>query len=242
MSRGVPAALLVAMPAIVALAGCESSQSRSAELAAAASTLAAPAAGSTVRTASREIDAEPTVITDANGTAVVVELRNRGSRDAFEVPVQITLRDEAGTELYTNTASGLQRSLTQAGRVDAGASVYWVNDQIPLTAAPAEHEVVAGDGAGKDPGVRFSAGTPRLDRDPASGLAAVGRVRHDAATEQQRVLVTVIARRGDEIVAAGRAIVPRVKPGRDAKYTAFFIGDPQGADLTASAALSHDTE
>ncbi len=44
-----------------------------------------------------------------------------------------------------------------------------------------------------------------------------------------------VARRGGRIVAAGRAIVPLVKPGKKAKFNLFFIGNPKGARVTLSA-------
>ena len=38
-----------------------------------------------------------------------------------------------------------------------------------------------------------------------------------------------------KIVAAGRAVLAEVKPGTSVPFQAFFVGDPKGAKLEASA-------
>jgi hypothetical protein len=47
--------------------------------------------------------------------------------------------------------------------------------------------------------------------------------------------VFIVARRGERVVAAGRSIVPRLKAGASVSFTAFLIGDPRDARLTAAA-------
>ena len=53
--------------------------------------------------------------------------------------------------------------------------------------------------------------------------------------EQRRLVVACVARRGGRVVAAGRAIVNRLAPGKSASYHVFFIGDPRGARMTVVA-------
>ena len=56
-----------------------------------------------------------------------------------------------------------------------------------------------------------------------------------SAVEQRRLVVFVVGRRGGKVVAAGRAIVERLAPGKSARFSAFPIGDAEGAELSAAA-------
>lgn len=244
MSRS-PLAAVTLLSCTVALAGCSSSQTRSAQLQQQAKAIAPAQEGLTVTTPSRSVTAaSSTVLTDQNGTAVAVELQNTSSANAYDVPVLVALSGDAGAELFTNATPGLQRSLTHAALVPAGGSSWWVNDQVPVTTQPAGSTVTVGDPVGRAPAelVGFTATAPTVSKDQVSGFVAKGFVKHDSRAEQRRVLVTVISRKGKRIVAAGRGIVARVKPGRRAPYTVFFIGQPSGAVLTATAGASLDTQ
>jgi hypothetical protein len=71
-----------------------------------------------------------------------------------------------------------------------------------------------------------------MERDPVSGISVTGRVFNHSNVLQRRLPVFCVARRGDSVVAAGRAILEKVKPGKPAPFTIFFIGDPRDARLT----------
>lgn len=239
-------ARLLAAAAVLAcapgLAACESSQSKSARLESQAKVAAPAEQGLTIRAPSKTLTAaDVTVLTGDQGTAaVVVDVKNEGEA-AYAVPLLVKVTDDAGTEIFTNGIPGLQPSLTQLAFAEPGASTTWVNDQIPYTGdAQLSAEVTIGDGTGTAPTtpVNYKTTTPKLEQDPVSGVAAKGYVKHDVDTEQQRVLVTVIGRKDGKVVAAGRAIVERVKAGKRAVFTAFLLGDPAGAELTATASSS----
>ena len=59
------------------------------------------------------------------------------------------------------------------------------------------------------------------------------------AIAQKRLVVSCVARDGDKVLAAGRAIVERLAPAADRQkpttFTVFFIGDPQQAELACAA-------
>ena len=63
----------------------------------------------------------------------------------------------------------------------------------------------------------------------------VGTVTNRSDVEQLRLVVFVVGRKGGKVVSAGRAIVEKLAPGKTANVSAFPIGDPTGAELTASA-------
>jgi hypothetical protein len=59
-----------------------------------------------------------------------------------------------------------------------------------------------------------------------------GRALNHSDLLQRRMPIFCVARRGDEVVAAGRAILEKLKPDKPTRFTVFFIGDPRGARLT----------
>jgi hypothetical protein len=176
------------------------------------------------------------VITDENGSAVVVRLENEAGRTLADVPIGLAVQDAAGETVFRNDTPGLQRSLTHAALLERGRSI-WVNDQVFATSPPERAKVTVGasDKRPPEPLPDLSTSGVRLIEDPVSGTAATGFVRNGGDAELRRVLVTGIAERGEKVVAAGRAIVPRVKAGKRVRFRIFFIGDPKGAELTATA-------
>ncbi len=242
----------LACVASVGLAGCESTQSKSARAAKGADAdrpeVSSPFAAMNAAEAGPPGDVQVgrlTLLSDEVGTAAVVQLDNRSTKPAYEVPVQLKVTGKDGAEVYTNATTGIQRSLTHAAVVPPGDETFWVNDQIPVAAGLAEGlQATAGAPEGQPPAadVAYTLSTPTLERDPASGFVAKGYLEHDAPEEQRRVLVSVIARKGNKIVAAGRGVVARAKAGKRSRFVVFFIGQPEGADLTATAQPDIDSE
>ncbi len=239
-------AVLLIGATLPALAGCESTQSKSQRAEREAGTQVKTEQGLTIATPSADLEATATtLLTDPEvGSAVVVELKNTSKDDAFEVPVLVKVAGAGGEDLFSNAVPGLQRSLTHVAVVPAGGTTVWVNDQVTVTGGADAATATVGDAEGQPPAkaVRFSATQPKLEEDPTSGLAGTGFVKHDSPEDLRRVVVTVVARRGDRIVAAGRGIVARIKPGKRARYQAFLIGDARGAELSATAQPNIDPE
>jgi hypothetical protein len=221
----------------IALAGCESSQTKSARLERAAKR-SAHEKGLSITQPSRDVTVGRTaVLQDANGVATVIELQNKSPRALLGVPVAFQVRDASKAKLYANDAPGLDSSLVRVPALAPGGRLDWVNDQVTLGGQGAD--VVAEAGADAKPG---PAQLPRLDvsglslkDDPASGLSIAGKVANRSSVEQVRLIVFVVGRKGDKIVTAGRAIVPKLPPGGSAEFSAFPIGNPRGAQLEASA-------
>lgn len=228
-----PGAALLA----IGLAGCESTQSKSARLAREAT--AAPAQkGLDVGARSKDVSVrEAAVVSDENGAAVAVILRNRGSQDEAGVPLLVDVSDASGSSVFRNDAPGLQRSLTHAPLVPARGDALWVNDQIPAAGTARAVEVTVGSASrtGQPPPASLEAGEPKLDEDPLSGVIATGLVTNRGNEDVRRALIAVIARRKGKIVAAGRGVVSRVPAGKRARFKVFFIGDPRGASLQVAA-------
>lgn len=215
-------------------AGCESTRDKAAKVAQ-EGTDAFKVKGVQVTEAARDVSVgDTTVLTDENGSAVVVPLTVRGTRPVASVPVSLAVQDEAGKDLWKNDAPGLQPSLTSIAVLEPGDEVLWVNDQVlPPAGEPAKATAIPGAGtpvAGALPEVVVGPAKVR----PGEGVA-VGQVENRSDAEQVELVVYGVARRGGEVVAAGRGIVPRLKPGAKAQYLVSFIGRPDGAEVEVAA-------
>jgi hypothetical protein len=226
----VPLALLVAALA----AGCESTQSKSARLEANADTTLDEGKGVDVKKQNPDVKVLSTsTLKDKYGEAVVVRLRNVGKEALANLPISVKLADKSGKSVYRNTQPGLETALAHIAFLKPGQELFWVNDQVVSTGRPAQADTKVGAAdpvSGDTPQIEIR-GT-HLERDPVSGIAAKGRVINHSQLLQRRLPIFCVARRGGAVVAAGRAILEKVKPGKSAHFTVFFIGDPKGAELT----------
>jgi hypothetical protein len=177
------------------------------------------------------------IIHDANGTAVVIVMRSRAAAPLRRVPIEIEVTGAGGKTLFKNDQPGVDKSLVGPSILPPGQEFAWVHDQV-VTAGKAL-AVKATPGAaqatvtGELPKLEVS--RPQLHGDPTSGIEATGTVTNASKVEQQDLVLYCIARKGANIVAAGRGGVPRLKVGQKRSYHVFFIGDPRGAKLSMEA-------
>lgn len=83
-------------------------------------------------------------------------------------------------------------------------------------------------------------GTSFYVNEPADADGRPGDPRRGATdVRQEQVIIQVVARNGDEIVAAGTSIVKGLEPGVSDAYQGVFVGDPRRAALTVSAPVSN---
>jgi hypothetical protein len=239
--RGRGSVALLAVPALAlapALGGCESTQAKSARLKREGVRRLAAERGLDVQHQNPDVKVRSTaVLHDENGVAVVVALQNRLGRPLGRVPVAIDVKGADGRQVYANDVPGLDPSLVEATGVPAGGELLWVDDQITASAAPKAVDAVVGRERGAPPRAlpRIEVDAPRLANDAVTGVEAIGVVHNRSQVDQRRLVVAVVARRGGQVVAAGRAIVERLLAGRAARYHVFFIGDPRGAQLAVAA-------
>ncbi len=222
------------MLSIVVLAGCESTQDKAERLAREGGD-AFEERGLRVGERNRAVRVVDTaLLRDANGAAAVVVLRSR--RAQADVPVAIDVRGAGNRTVFRNDAPGLEQSLVSLPAVPRGRTVAWVNDQVVASDTPRRVRAIVGAARAKAPRrvPRLRTRGVRLERLEATGVAASGFVVNDSKLDQREVVLHGVARRGDRIVAAGRAQVRRVRPGRRTRFRMFFIGDPRRARLSIS--------
>ncbi|MEJ7798147.1 MAG: hypothetical protein WKF42_06580 [Solirubrobacteraceae bacterium] len=222
--------------AVLGLSACESSQSESARQRAAAQR-AAPEQGLRIARANSDVRVTAsTVLTDpeAKRSAAVVTLRNTSRRTQAALPLLFTLTDAEGKKVFSNDSAGASADLTKVPSLAPGATLTWVHDVIIDVAGATGVKARIGVGTKtprKPPRLRLS--DVRLESDPVDGVTATGKVFNDSTVVQERLVIFAVARRGAKIVAAGRSVVPTLKPGRKgARFTLFFIGNPRGAKLS----------
>jgi hypothetical protein len=232
-------AALALAPLAVAAAGCESTRAQADKLTQEGDRAFA-ARGLRVGAQNRDVQVlERAVVSDVNGAAAVVVLRNRGARALADVPIAIAVKGANGTVLWRNDAPGLEQGLTHAALLAPGQTVTWVNDQVmPTSGRATSLGAKAGAGEPAPPTaatVDIAVEGARLEGDPASGVTVVARAVNRSQVDQQDLVIAGVARRGGKLVAAGRAIVPRLGAGDRERFQIFYIGDPRGAELTFDA-------
>ena len=221
-----------------ALSGCESTVDR-AKKADQQGSKAFERKGLEIGAANRDAEVTgTTVLHDANGAAVVIAVRNRGARLLTDVPIAIDVLDAKGAVVYRNDTPGLQASQRSIALLPPGKEVLWVNDQVVSTGgepAKVRAKLGAAPASAKRSIADLDLSGVDLAGDAVSGLAASGVITNATGAEQRSVTISAVAEKAGRIVAAGRAIVPLLKPGAHTKFQTFFIGDPRGADLTLTA-------
>jgi hypothetical protein len=225
----------LAVLAISGLTACQSTQSRSAELEKEGAKQLLSGSGVEIRKESTEVKVTSTaLLTDPNGSAVVVDLHNSSNENLVNVPILVDVRDAKGKSVYTNDIPGIEPALAAVPYVPAGGDVEWVNDQVLASGRPKSVKVKVGVSSdsysGPLPEIEVS--SPQIEGDPVSGIQATGRVVNATGEEQERLLLYAIARKGGEVVAAGRGAIDHIKAqAKPQHYSIFFIGNPTGADL-----------
>jgi hypothetical protein len=223
------------------LAGCQSTQEKSARLEKAAK-LHERAAGPTARglsiaRPSKVVKVLATaVVHSSEGTAATVTLRNSSARPLRNVPIEIHVRDAHGASIYANDIPGLGAPLTSVALLPAHGELTWVDDQIQVADTPASVVALVGEAptvSGSAPRLAISGG--HVVEDATNGPGAVGSLVNPSALAQSEVVVYAVARRGAKIVGAGRAVLPEVPAHGSVPFQLYFIGQARGARLEFSA-------
>ncbi len=229
----VPVSLALAGVALVAV-GCESTQDKSAKIAAELGPVKKEK-GLKITKQSKDVQVvSTTLLSDQNGSAVVVRLRNRSNEGLVGVPIAIDVLDAKGKSVYTNGIPGIEPALAAVPFLPADGEIEWVHDQILATGVPAKVEVKVGEGGepfkGEQP--QISVTEPKLEGDPYSGILAGGDVEYKSGEDLERLLLYAVATKGNEIVAAGRGAIEPFKPKpKPFPYNIYFIGDPSDAEI-----------
>jgi hypothetical protein len=237
---------LRATPLVVAalslgLTACETTAERSAKLERSAKHLAAGRSAAPATTAFTRPSTVVTVLAaklvhSSEGAAAIVTLRNTSSVALQSLPIAISVKDAAGRTVFQNNASGLEAALASLPSIAPHATLTWVHDQVPPGGSPTTVTARVGEAqarAGNVPSLPVTG--LHLVEDPTNGVGALGTVTNTSSLAQRNLVVFVLAAKGGTTVAAGRAVLPEVAAHSVRTFTAFFIGEPKGAQLRADA-------
>ncbi len=222
----------------LALGGCETTAEKSARLERTARhTSLSSERGLTITKASSEVKVVAAQVLHAGeATAAVITLRNASAHALRDAPIAITVRDVRGGALFKNDAPGLEAALTSVALLPAGAQTVWVDDQVQASGPPASVTALVGEAPQAPKSIpRLRVSGVHAVEDPASGPGAAGTVLNDSTIVQHDLVLYALARRGGEIVAAGRGVLPEVSAHGSGTFEVFFVGNPRGARLEVSA-------
>jgi hypothetical protein len=235
-----PAVIGAAVLAATALSACQSTQDKAAIVRKQGENALAGRHGLKITAINPDVKVlGKTILHDANGTAVVVELHNTGKQAEAQVPIGIELADAKGKKIFANDAPGLEPALVSVPLVRTGKDTFWVHNQIIAATAPSKLVVKVGVAKSTDipaqpPHITLS--NIKLDKDD-SGAFVTGVVHNRSKVTQKRITIFCVAKKGGRIVAAGRAVVDKLSPSptpKPIRFSVYFIGNPAGATLDFS--------
>lgn len=236
MRPATPLGAACSLVLLLPLAGCTTTQERSAELAKSAEK-AAKAKRFNVGRTNPDVRAEQvTTLKGPDANAVVVKVVSRSKTPQVLVPIGLDLYDAKQASFFTNRVDGLDAALNNLQVVEPGTS-YWVNNQLPTTKA-ARTRVRIGTSRTKVPaklpeikveGVKLA--------DDGDVKVARGKVVNLSPVEQLRLTVFGVAIKDGKVVAAGRSVIEKVGPkgSKAQRFNIYFTGDPTGATLEITA-------
>ncbi|HXD55085.1 MAG TPA: hypothetical protein VN618_10065 [Solirubrobacteraceae bacterium] len=234
----VPAAGVLAL-ACLALAGCQTTQEKSAALerAAKSKAVARNATGLRIATVSPTIKAvTATALHSSEGAAVAVELVN-SSGAAREVPLLVSVAEGSRAGAYTNSAPGLARSLTSLSYVPAHGRAVWVDDQVQLAGTPGRATAKVGTAkpvGGAPPAIAIL--SHKLEAEPGGGQTVTGTVANRSQVDQHELVIYALAKKNRRVVAAGRSVLALLGAGATGRFQIFLLGaSASGAQLELSA-------
>jgi hypothetical protein len=223
----------------VGLSACESTADKSARIASEGKQAVQASGTLKIRPNADVRVARAVVVRGAGGTAAAaVEVRNAGARAQRDVPVLIDVRDAHGASLYTNDAVGLQPALQRLATLGARRSAWWVNDQVTAASAPRSVRARVGAAPPATSVPRVLVTGVRFDGD-STGRYLTGRVVNPSRRALRNVAIFAVALKGSRVVAAGRALVPKLPAAGSPKkvvFRLFFVGEPRGARTVITVA------
>jgi hypothetical protein len=236
MKAAVAALVLLAA---AGLSACESTADKSARIASEGKQAVQASGTLKIRPNADVRVARAVVVRGAGGAAAAaVEVHNAGARAQRDVPVLINVRDAHGASLYKNDTIGLQPALQRLATVGARRSAWWVNDQVTAASVPrsVRARVGAAPSATAVPRVRVTG--VHFDGD-STGRYLTGRVVNPSRRVLHNVAIFAVALKGSRVVAAGRALVPKLPAAGSSKkvvFRLFFVGEPRDARVVVTVA------
>lgn len=235
--RAVAAGLVIAI-ACGGLTGCVSTQRKNARAKLVAERTLDGRRPQLVRERNRDVRVvDAALVHGRRGGAVVVTLRNRGSRSLTDVPITVGVRGRNGRRTPLNGGRGLAWYQTHVPAIGAGEATAWVFTTRrrvpggrPYAVAGAPAGPIVTEAGGGLPGVAATAVPTRGARRARGGRGARSAVRvaldNRSNVPQYGLQVYAVARDGGRVVAAGKATVRHLATRGRARAQVPLVGTP----------------
>jgi hypothetical protein len=240
MRRGVAA--LAAALALVALAGCETTEQESTRIGARLS-------HENTRVATTQIGAtNPNVriktaalVTSASGTAAALELTNTSAVAQADIPILITASDAAGKVVYTNDTVGTSSPSGELSLLPAHATVWWVDPNVLASGGtPTRLVVRIGKPGATTPAARGALSTSRLNiGSNFVGPLIGGTVVNGSSESLSELAIYAVAVSDGHVVAAGQGAQPSLGAHASTAFQVTVVGKPKGAMAAVTVAPAH---
>lgn len=232
----------VAMLAVLALAGCESTQERNARAGLVAQREILGRKPVRVDRADPRVDVSRVTLLRGTGRragaiAVVVDLRSRAATPLTDLPITVGVRTRRGRTQLLNARAGTGWFQTHVPSIPALGRSTWVFTARHAAAAPGRPFARVGPPPAKP--------LSRADRLPALDAAQAGdvsrqrsvkaKVANASGIPQDDVPVYALARRNGRYVAAGRASIVNLDDGERATVKVGLIGRPARTKVQVQA-------
>lgn len=238
MSR--PAYAVAAALLALALAGCETTEQKSAAIAKRLAHERANVSITRIARASKTIKVlSAQLVRSSGGTAAVLELENTSGTARANVPILISVKDAAGKTLFTNATAGSSTPSGEISLIGGHATAWWVDANV-LVARGTPTAVSARVGQG----VAAPAGAATLTTADLSagsnfvGPFIAGRALNDAGPASD-VTVYAVALSGGRVIAAGQSLIPALGSHGASTFQLSVIGAPKGGRLDATVVPAH---
>jgi hypothetical protein len=236
----IPARAAAATLLAIGLAGCETTEQKSAAI-------EKRLAGRRASTTLTRIGATSKVVKvlsaqlvhSAAGTAAALELRNTSSEARADVAIVIDVTDATGKSVFTNASAGASSPSGEISLIGPHATVWWVEANV-LTSDLAPSHVSARVGRGEPAvaGARVLRATHLTSGSNFAGPFIGGRVVNGAAALDDVAVYTVAVADG-HVLAAGQSLIPRLGGHATTSFQVNVIGSPRRARLTATIVPAH---
>jgi hypothetical protein len=230
----------LALLATIALAGCETTQQKSAQIAKRDANQTADARQTKIGAASKTVKVDQAqLVHTSSGTAAAIQLTNLSGQAQAHIPIIVTAYDAAGKAIYSNNTVGADLPSGELTLLGAHATVWWVDSNV-LAGAGTPVRVSAQIGAGKTPATATGLSVSRLSSGSNFvGAFISGRAVNGSNATQSQVTIYAVALNGTRVVAAGEDILPSIGAGSSAPFQVTVTGSTKGARVTAIAVPSN---
>ncbi|HEX6651773.1 MAG TPA: hypothetical protein VF072_03450 [Thermoleophilaceae bacterium] len=236
MARSARHAAVVAMTALLALAGCDSTQNKNARAKLKAAREIAGRKPLRVTEPNPDVRVTSTaVVRGRRSSAVVVRLRNSAPRPFTDVPISIAARGPGGRTVRLNTRRGVDWFQTHVPAVPPAGEATWV--LTTRRRLPRRARVVARVGVAASPPISRATSLPELDASPEGGVrrgAITVRVDNPSDVPQYGLQVYALAVEHGRYVAAGTAALEHLGTGQAKTVAVRLTGRPTGGRLQLS--------